>query len=86
VSSVLTRVRHLNLSRIAASKFRPRPASPSQRTDRTLHARSRPFVKVANSLTSPRVPRARPHTNEPTHGRTTKKKTGSSTPMATLPM
>ena len=37
MSSVLTRVRHLNLSQIAASKFGPRPASPiSPRTDLTL--------------------------------------------------
>ena len=65
------RVRHGNLTRIATSNSGPRPASPiSQRTDRTLNARSRPFVNVANSLTSPGSPaRGRTQTNPLMAGR-----------------
>ena len=63
---------------------RPRPNRSEQIGP--YNVRSRPFVNVANSLTSPQIPREAAHKRTHSHGRTTKKNTGSSTPMATLPM
>ena len=61
----ITRVRHGNLTQIALTTPGHWPASPKRnkrnRAKWTLHARRRPLVNVANSLTSPQIPREAAH-------------------------